>query len=140
MQRICFVLALLAFSLNFPSEQVWAQGGRDLSNFKGRMNKALDTPREKLKAMAEQPVCKGDKKPICYTEAMVISQGWGMVRITRPEADKHYFVLLQAMPDATWKIALKGPIEKLTVEHLNLEQTLIPTKLAKKMIAALKLR
>lgn len=129
--------AFFALGVTLPS--AWAQT-QDIRNFKNRLEKAQDSPKQRLMAQAEQPVCKGDRKPVCYTEALVASKGWALLRIARPEDNLLYFVLLRKMPDETWKIVLYGDHAKLSVDHFKVQNARMPDDLAKKMIAELKTR
>ncbi|MGE3723996.1 MAG: hypothetical protein AB7I41_00485 [Candidatus Sericytochromatia bacterium] len=129
--------AFLVLGVTLPS--AWAQT-RDIRNLKNRLEKAQDSPKQRLMAQAEQPVCKGDRKPVCYTEALVASKGWALLRIARPEDNLLYFVLLRKMPDETWKIVLYGDHAKLSVDHFKVQNARMPDDLAKKMIAELKTR
>ena len=45
-----------------PAVQAQTQ---DIRNLKNRLEKAQDSPKQRLMAQAEQPICKGERKPIC---------------------------------------------------------------------------
>lgn len=143
MPRIVFsvmggILGALFVLGSFPPA-VQAQT-QDIRNLKNRLEKAQDSPKQRLMAQAEKPICKGERKPICYTEALVASKGWALLRITRPEDHLLYFVLLRKKPDETWKIVLYGDHAKLSVDHFKVQNARMPDDLAQKMIAELKNR
>ncbi|PIQ24403.1 hypothetical protein COW36_24435 [bacterium (Candidatus Blackallbacteria) CG17_big_fil_post_rev_8_21_14_2_50_48_46] len=113
---------------------------RDIRNLQNRLDKALDKPREKIKALAEAKICGGDRKPVCYAEELVVSKPWVLVRVTRPEAQALYFVLMHQSQDGTWRVASTGDYEKLTPQALNQAHTHLSVNHARKMIEALKSR
>lgn len=139
MQRIYIVgwVALLVVGGAVPGAGAQT---RDIRNLKNRLEKAQDSPKQRLMAQAEQPICKGERKPVCYTEALIASKGWALLRIARPEDNQLYFVLLRKMPDETWKIVLYGDHAKLSVDYLKAQSARMPDDLARKMIAELKNR
>lgn len=139
MQRKLIVGLTALWFLGGTLPAAWAQN-RDIRNLKNRLEQAQDSPKQRLMAQAEQPICKGDRKPVCYTEALIASKGWALLRITRPEDNLLYFVLMRKMPDETWKMVLYGDHAKLSVDYLKAQSARMPDDLARKMIAELKNR
>lgn len=126
MRRILF--ALLALSL-----AAGPASALNVRQMKQRVNNAIAGNDQVLASAAEKIICKTDKKPICYAEAVFTDSGYAIVKITRPEDSKAYYMLFQNIPSG-WK-----PIYSRTMEFLNLakwkaDKVQIPEPIAIRLI------
>lgn len=126
MRRILF--AFLALSL-----VAGPAGALNVRQMKQRVNNAVAGNDQVLAAVAEKIICKTDKKPICYAEAVFTDSGYAIVKITRPEDSKAYYMLFQNIPSG-WKPIYSRTMEFLTLAKWKADKVQIPEPIAIRLI------
>lgn len=91
----------------------------DIQNLQNRLDKATQKPEQQLGQQAEKLTCKGQKKPICYADGVVIEARFALVKISRPEQGA-LFLLFEKIGEQ-WKLRHAGKIVDLKPATLTLK-------------------
>lgn len=94
------VLALILFSVALPGQAI------NVQHMKKRIEQATQRPEQVFAALAETTACKQQKKPICYTHAISLSERYALAQIRRPEAEDLYLVFEKQ--NNSWKLKNAG--------------------------------
>ncbi len=108
----------------------------NVQQMKQRINNSTQTPEQVLIASAQSIICKADKKPICYCEAVFIDSGYALTKVTRPEANKSYYILYQNK-DGKWNPLYSRTMDLLNLNKWKADHVLIPDPVAKRLISKL---
>lgn len=120
------VLAAIA-GLAMPAQAV------NLQQMRQRVNNAISGKDQVLAKLSEQIICKEDKKPICYCEAVFTDSGYALTKVTRPEEQKAYYILFQAAGQ-NWKPLYSRTLDKLSLAKWKTDKVLIPDPVATRLI------
>ena len=104
MQKV-FLLASLLISVALPSQAI------NVKHMKNRIENATQKPEQVFAQLAETMACKGDKKPVCYTDAVSMSPRYALARVHRPEGEDLY--LVYELQNKAWKLKAAGKFAEL---------------------------
>ena len=121
---------LLVFLFLAPS----VQAANTVTQIKNRLNNATAKPEQVLAGLSDKIICKTDKKPICYTEHVLIEERFALTLVTRPEENKHYFILFENTGKTSWKALFSRTLEHMNVPKWKKEKLQIPEPIAIKLI------
>lgn len=129
MQYRLFFGLVFGISVLLPAQAV------NVQQMKQRVDRAVDKPAQDVNKLAEQIICKTERKPICYANGTVLDAGYALVRIHRPEGQS-YFVLFQ-QKDKAWKPIYSRKLERLSLALWKADKVHISDTLAARMIQKL---
>ena len=98
-----------------------------------RINNTVATNEQLLAASAEKIICKGQKKPICYAEGIFVDSGFALVRVTRPEDEKAYYIVYQNKPEG-WMPMYSRTMDLLSLAKWKADKVAIPDPVANRLI------
>ena len=108
-------------------------GALNVQQMKQRVNNAINGKDQVLAGLSEKIICKGDKKPICYAEAVFTDAGFALVKVTRPEDSKAWYILFQSQANG-WKPLYSRTMDKLTLAKWKADKVMIPDPVATRLI------
>lgn len=110
----------------------------NVQQMKQRLNNSTQTPEQVLLATSQNIICKTDKKPICYCEAVIIDteKVFAITKVTRPEANKTYYILYQHK-DNKWNPLYSRTMDLLSLKKWKDDHVMIPDPVAKRLISKL---
>ncbi|PKL77740.1 MAG: hypothetical protein CVV27_04660 [Candidatus Melainabacteria bacterium HGW-Melainabacteria-1] len=105
----------------------------NVQQMKQRIDNSISGKDQVLAAASEKIICKGDKKPICYAEAVLTDSGFALVKVMRPEDAKAWYILFQQQGKA-WKPLHSRTLDKLSLSKFKADHVMIPDPVAKRLI------
>lgn len=105
----------------------------NVQQMRQRINNVIAGKDQVLAAAAEKIICKTDKKPICYADAVLTDSGYALVKITRPEDDKAYYILFHNQTDG-WKPLYSRTMQFLSLAKWKSDKVMIPDPVASRLI------
>lgn len=130
MRQILFVLLSASLVMTTPANAITVQ------QMKQRINNVTASKEQLLMALSEKIICKGDKKPICYSEAPIFEGSFAITKVSRPEDDKYYYILYQGLPSG-WKPLYSRTMEFLNLDKWKMDKVPIPDPVARVLIQKL---
>lgn len=108
----------------------------NVQQMKQRLNNSTQTPEQVLMATSQSIICKADKKPVCFCEAVFIDSGYAITKVTRPEDHKAYYIVYQHK-DNKWNPLYSRTTDLLSLKKWKDDHVMIPDPVAKRLISKL---